>query len=615
MCGLGVTFDTRGSGRAQPWAVPTMRHRGPDAEAALALPEHDIVVEHCRLAIIDPDNPQASQPFTDPSGRYVLVYNGEVFNFRELRGELARRGVRFETESDTEVVLHAYLAYGEAAFARLRGMFALVIADRHTGELVAARDQIGVKPLYWAFRDGVFVAASEMRTMLAHPALSRELDPSAVVEYLAFGHANGERTLVAGMRQLEPGHLLRVRGANVDVEEYWDVLDGGAPPAGTHEEELRRLLDEAVAASLVSDVPVSMMLSGGLDSAVIAALAARHCDPARLTAYSVSFGLPSDESGAAAQLAGDLGIRHRDLRLTHEAMASGFDDWLATMDLPSANPTWIAVSHIARAVREDGGKVLLSGDGGDELFGGYSRWMTYLRFHQRWWRRAPRPLRRVGGFAARRFAGGLAGDIARRASENGDLFVGSRPFHDDDLARSLGPVGREAAAAWPPERGVVELRRRYDERAPNGDYLGWMSYVAVKRHLLEDYLTRLDRMGMTESVEGRVPLLDPELVRWAFRLPQELKVPGYEQKALFRRAVSPLLPSYIIERPKQGFCPPVADWAAPLLAHRLTTDSILVREGLLAKEAIEPLRAGRSDNASFSLWTAGTLSAWCERNL
>ncbi len=613
MCGLGVTFDTRGDGRAMPWALPTMRHRGPDGEAVAT--SAGLVLEHCRLAIIDPDNPQASQPFTDPSGRYTLVYNGEVFNFRRLRAELAGRGVRFETESDTEVVLHAYLTFGESAFARLRGMFALVLADHQTGELVAVRDQLGVKPLYWALRDGVFVAASEMRSMLAHPALSRDLDHHAVIEYLSFGHTNDDRTLIAGVRQLEPGHLLRVGAGGVQVAEYWDVLDGGPAPEGPPETELRRLLDEAVGASLVADVPISMMLSGGLDSGVIAALAARHTDPSKLTAYSVSFGLETDESHAAGRLAGDLGIRHRDLRLTQESLQADLDQWLSAMDLPSSNPTWIAVSAIAGAVHEDGGKVLLSGDGADELFGGYNRWMTYLRFHERYWRRVPRPLRRAAGLATRRAAGGLAGDIARRASENGELFVGSRPFHDDDLARSLGPAGQRALAGCSPAAPLATLRRRYDKRARDGDFLGWMSYVAVKRHLLGDYLTRLDRMGMNHSVEGRVPLLDPELARWAFRLPQSVKVPGYAPKALFRQAVKPLLPAYITQRPKQGFCPPVADWAAPLLAHRLTASSQLVAEGLLSKTAIEPLRAGRSDNASFSLWTIGTLAAWCEINI
>src|SRR5207245_5572358 len=193
------------------------------------------------------------------------------------------------------------------------------------------------------------------------------------------------------------------------------------------------------------DVPVSLMLSGGLDSSTIAALAANLAGPHDLTAYSVSFGLPNDESEAAERLASDLGLRYREIKLDEEVVRAEFDDWLNGLDVPTANPTWIAVSSIARAVHEDGIKVLLSGDGGDELFGGYNRWMTYLRFHDLVWSRTPSRLRRVGGRAVRPLARGLAGDIARRAANGGDLFVGSRPFHDDDLAQCLGPVALKAA--------------------------------------------------------------------------------------------------------------------------------------------------------------------------
>ncbi len=616
MCGIGVTFDSAGRGRGQPWAVPLMRHRGPDDERVLTDGGGQVALEHCRLAIIDPANPEAAQPFTDPTGRWVLVYNGELFNFRELRADLERRGVRFRTASDTEVVLESLIADGEDALAHFRGMFAFVLWDRETGELLAARDQLGVKPLYFALRDGVFVAASEMRAMVRHPALRPRLDPGGVVEYLAFGHTGAERTLVDGIQKLPPGHILRLRDRGLEVAEYWDVL----PPEpweadGTLEGELLDRLDEAVAASLVSDVPISMMLSGGLDSSAIAALAVRHVDPAELTAYSVSFGLPTDEASAAARLAGDLGIRHRELLLSEEALAQAFTPWLEQMDVPSANPTWIATSHIAQAVHEDGTKVLLSGDGGDELFGGYDRWMTYLRFHDRAWERTPSALRRLGGLATRPVLRGLAGDIARRARDGGELFVGSRPFHDDDLRRCLGSVGKEAAAAFPPERGMSELRRRFDERLPGGDYLAWMSYAALKTHLVDDYLARLDKLGMQHSVEGRVPLLDPLLARWAFGLTQQQKAPGYEQKAVFRRAVEPLLPDYITERPKQGFCPPVAAWSSSLMAERLNGASMLVDEGIVAPGAATALRREGSVGASFALWTLGTLTAWSERNL
>jgi len=615
MCGLGLAADLDRRGRARAWARPTMRHRGPDGEGVCTIDEHEIVLEHVRLAIIDPDNAEADQPFTDPTGRWVLVFNGEIFNFRELRAGLERRGVRFRTDSDTEVVLQSFIADGEAAFSTFRGMFAFVIADRETGDLVAARDQIGVKPLYWSLRDGLFLAASELRTVLAYPAARPRLDHTGVIRYLAFGHTGGERTLIEGVQQLPPGHGLRVRGGRCELFEYWDVVPAISAPTHAAAADLLALLDEAVAASLVSDVPVSLMLSGGMDSSTIAALAVRHVAPSELTAYSVSFGLANDESAVAARLAADLGIRHREITLTRQSLASGFDEWLRDLDVPCADPTWIAVSHIARNVRADGGKVLLGGDGGDELFGGYNRWMKYLRFHDQVWRRTPRPLRRAGGRAGQRLTSGLAQDISRRASEDGELFVGSRLFHDDDLVRYLGRSGRDAAAAESPGQALVDLRRRFDEKHPTGDYLAWMSYAALKTHLVEDFLARLDKMGMAESVEGRVPLLDPMLAQWAFRVPQSLKVPGYRSKAMFRQVAEPLLPDYITERPKQGFCPPVSDWASALISTRADGAGILAEEGLVVPDALARLAREPSANASFALWTLGTLSAWCAQNL
>jgi asparagine synthase (glutamine-hydrolysing) len=612
MCGLAASLDTQGRGRVQLWALPHMRHRGPDGAGTLVRPDAGLVFEHCRLAIIDPENREADQPFSDASGRWTIVYNGELFNFRELRGDLERRGVVFRTESDTEVLLQGLVLNGGAALPMLRGMFSFLLWDDERRELLAARDQIGVKPLYYTFADGLFIAASELRTILAHPSVRAKLDPTAVVEYLAFGYVSGERTLLEGVRKLPAGHALRVRDGRVDVFEYWDVL----PPDNLDErpvdEQLLEQLEAAVAAALVSDVPVSLMLSGGLDSSTIAALAARHTNPHDLTAYSVSFGLPDDESDAAARLAGDLGLRHREIRLSEEQVRAELDAWLGGLDVPTANPTWLAVSAIARAVHEDGGKVLLSGDGGDELLGGYNRWMTYLRFHDRVWGRTPRSLRRAGGALVGPFLGGLAGDIARRASEGGELFVNSRPFHDDDLRRFLGPVALEAAADEPPERPVERLRRRFDERYPNADYLAWMSYAALKTDLVEDYLVRLDTMGMRHSVEGRVPLLDPILARWAMAVPQREKIDGYRPKHLLRSSVASLLPTYVTNRPKQGFCPPVASWAEKAMARRGNQMGVLVDAGVIASAAADELRRDKSVGSDFALWGLGSLAAWSQ---
>lgn len=614
MCGIALTVDLDRRGRATPWALARLRHRGPDGDGTFVDPDRDVALEHCRLAIIDPDNPEADQPFSDPSGRWTIVYNGEIFNFRALRSELARRGVRFRTESDTEVLLLGYIHEGERILDRLRGMFAFAIWDRDERELFAARDQVGVKPFYYWLSDGIFAACSEMRPLLAHPSLRGGLDPAGVAQFLAFGNNPGERTLVEDVRRLLPGHCLSIRPGSISVRRYWDALSGPClRPEGNEVEGLRERLDDAVAASLVSDVPVGLMLSGGIDSSTIASLSVRHARAPELTAYSVAFGRPDDEVAAAARLAGDLGLRHRIVSVTEDEVRTGIEGWLADLDYPTANPTWIASSLIAQAAHGDGIKVLLSGDGGDELFGGYDRWMKYLRFHDTLWARTPKSLRRGVGTVARPLTRGLAGDIARRAGLGGELFVTSRPLHDDLLRRCLGPAGREAAQASPPDAEVAVLRRRFDEAVPDGDYLGWMSYLALRTSLVEDFLQRLDKMGMRSSVEGRVPLLDPELVRWAVGLPQAVKAPRYRQKALLRDAVAPLLPRYVLERPKQGFCPPVGSWVEEAIRSRATpADSPLFDQGILDRRETGGL-LGRRRNP-FAAWTVTTLLGWVAGN-
>ncbi len=617
MCGIAAMIDLHGRARAAPWALRALRHRGPDGEGTFTAPDGNVALEHTRLAIIDPDNPAANQPFTDRSGRWTMVYNGELFNFRELRTELERKGVVFVTQSDTEVLLEAFAREGIRILPRLRGMFAFVVYDRTTGEVFAARDQIGVKPFYYGRYNGLFIGCSELRPLLVSPGHQPSFDPAGVVEFLAFGDNPGERTLVDGVRKLLPGQFLRIRNGELRVHEYWDVIP--PPPSGHHAEdaagELLTKLDGAIAASLVSDVPLGLMLSGGIDSSAIAALAVRHVSARELTAYSVAFGRSDDEAEAAARFAHELGITHRVLHVTEDRIRAELESWLTDLDYPTGNPTWIACSFIAGAAAADGIKVLLSGDGGDELFGGYTRWMKYLRFHDTVWARLPSFGRRIAGTAVRPLLGGLAGDIARRASTGAGLFVPSRPFHDDLLHRCLGPAGHRAARSYPPEKIVDDLRRVFDERMPDGDYLAWMSYIALKTKLVEDFLQRLDKMGMRHSVEGRVPLLDPDVATWALSLPQAMKVPGFREKDLLRRAVAPVLPAYVLNRRKQGFCPPVASWCEQLLANRSArTTGPLFESGLLSPDCSFFLEQQRRRNP-FALWTLRLLIEWSEKNL
>ena len=608
MCGIAVALDGGAKGRAIPWALDQMRHRGPDGEDLWTTDDKAVSIEHCRLAIIDPSNTSADQPMWDPTDRYVISFNGEIFNFREIRGRLERLGVSFRTQSDTEVLLQGFIHKGSAILHELRGMFAFVIWDAKENSLFAARDQLGVKPLYYFDDGGLLVLASELRTMLEHPFIDKRMDVEGVLEYLAFGHTSLGRTIVDGVRSLPPGHALEVRDGILRTFEYWDALPPALPPPdpATVETTLLDLLNEAVASSLVSDVPLALMLSAGLDSSTVARIATDHVNPSDLLAYSVAFGQEDDEAYAAARLAADLGMAHRTISFSQHDLAGHFDEWSETLDVPCSNPTWLAVSAIAAAARADGIKVLIGGDGGDEIFGGYNRWMKYLRFHDYVWRRSPTGARRGIGRAVRRMTGGLAGDISRRAASGGDLFVGSRPFHDDQLQRLAGP----RATGVMVERPIQQLRDRFDEKNSSDDYLTWMSYASMKTHLVEDFLARLDKMGMRKSVEGRVPLLDPGLVRFAFTIPQQMKVGRYEPKKLFKNTVAPLLPDYILNRPKQGFCAPVGTWATQLLAQKRELDiSPLVDAGIV--DAAECNRLLHDpDTDSFSKWTLGSLVLW-----
>jgi asparagine synthase (glutamine-hydrolysing) len=618
VCGIAASVDLRQEGRAQAWALQMLRHRGPDGEGVFGTSDGNVVLEHTRLAIIDPDNAEANQPFHDASGRWTITYNGEIFNFRELRRDLERAGISFRTASDTEVVLLGFIHEGQRILDRLRGMFAFVIVDRETGDVFAARDPIGVKPFHYLVTDGVFAASSEVRPLLAYPRFVPSFDPAGIVEFLAFGDNPSERTIVHGVRKLLPGHFLQIHRGKISVQQYWDPrrsLYHADPPEDATAAALDRV-ESAVAAALVSDVAIGLMLSGGIDSSAIAALAVRHVPAAELTAYSVAFGRHDDEAEVALRLASELGIRHRVVRVTEDAIVSQFDDWLSDLDYPSGNPTWIASSFIADAAHSDGIKVLLSGDGGDELFGGYSRWMKYLRFHDRVWSRTPRLARRVAGSATRPFVRGLAADIARRAVNDAGLFVPSRPLHDDALRASLGPTGLAAALASPPEHRIDELRAQFAQHFDGADYLMWMSYVALKTKVVEDFLQRLDRMGMRHSVEGRVPLLDTELAQWALGVPQEVKVPRLRQKALLRAAVAPVLPEYVLDRPKQGFCPPVASWCQKLLDNGSSGGTgPLFDNGILRIGSSRGASAARGDRNAFGAWTMAMLVEWANRNL
>jgi asparagine synthase (glutamine-hydrolysing) len=589
-------------------------HRGPDDDGLFH--EGPVALAARRLSIIDLDG--GHQPIANEDGSCVVVQNGEIYNYRELKRELESRGHRFATDCDTEVLVHGYEEWGKAFFERLRGMFAIALWDKRRRRLLLARDRFGIKPLYYRHHDGGLSFASELKAMLEQPGFSREIDPQAVSAYLAFNSIPAPLTIFKEARKLLPGHLLVWEGGEVALRRYArpgpsptdEVRSGSADELAT---ELREVLDDSVRAHLVADVPVGVLLSGGVDSGGLAALASQHLDEP-LRTFSIGFEEQGfDELSRARLVAERYGTDHHELILRPDAVEL-FPKLVEAFDEPfgdsSALPTYL-VSELA--VGEV--KVALSGEGGDELFGGYYTYVADL-LARRVGRLAglARPLAealpsradRVGfDYKAKRFARAAALPPLERHHGWKEI------FSTQGRAELVGP----GASAWDP---LDLYRERYAE-TKDAPPLARMQDVDLGIYLVDDLLVKTDRLSMAHSLELRVPFLDSKVAEFAFALPTRLKVRGFAKKRLLRQALAPLLPREIVHGRKQGFSIPIAAWLrGPLepFAREVLAPSALARQGLLDPAAVTPLldrhKAGQED-LSRQIWGLMALTLWFDR--
>jgi asparagine synthase (glutamine-hydrolysing) len=582
MCGIVGIFDTRAR-RDVPRALvermnETQHHRGPDA-GGLHL-EPGIGLGHRRLSIIDLATGQ--QPLYNEDGTVCVIFNGEIYNFQSLIPELTRLGHTFRTKSDTEVIVHAWEAWGEACVERFRGMFAFALWDRTRETLFLARDRLGVKPLYYALLpDGMFVFGSELKALLAHGGLARDIDPYAVEEYFALGYVPEPRTILTGAAKLPPAHTLTLRRGDraPAVKEYWDVrftLDNRVTEADAGAELLGRL-EESVRLRMISDVPLGAFLSGGVDSsAVVATMAGLGAGP--VNTCSIAFADPAfDESTYAQQVADRYRTRHS----VHRVETDDFDlvDRLAELyDEPYADSSAIPTYRVCEVARRHV-TVALSGDGGDESFGGYRRYRLHLMEERL---RSPLPL------AVRRPVFGLLGrlypkaDWAPRVLRAKTTFeaLARDPvhayFHSVSVMRDAmrAELFTSAFRAKLGGYGALEVFRRHARRANHDDPLALIQYLDLKTYLVGDINTKVDRASMAHSLEVREPLMDHPLVEWLATLPSSLKIRGGQQKVLFKRAMESRLPNEILHRPKMGFAVPLAAWFRGPLRTRLR-DAVL----------------------------------------
>lgn len=621
MCGIAGYTDRSGVGsddRLIQRMTATLESRGPDAEGFLL--DGPVALGHRRLRIIDLEG--GGQPMSNEDGTVWVSFNGEIYNFRELRAELERAGHRFSTRSDTEAIVHAYEEFGDQCFTRLNGMFALAIWDAKNCRLVLARDRMGKKPLYYGCRDGEIVFGSELKALAEHPAISHETDLHALGRYLSFEFVPAPYAILKGTRKLPGGHLLIWESGRSEVRRYWDVTFGECPwpDEASAAEALRDCLAAAVQRRLVSDVPLGVLLSGGVDSSGIAALAARSVT--RLRTFSIAFNEPSfDESQYARQVAAALGTEHTEARFSIEALLECIPRIFDYVDEPLADasllPTYLLCQQTRQAVT-----VALGGDGGDELFLGYPTFAA-SRLADRY-RRLPSSVRRGVTAMVDHLPvseGNLSFDFKARQFLKGLEYP--PPIQDQvwlgafTREEALAVLTGEARDAMRLDDPYVELVRDTGNCSAR-DRIEALAYHYMRYYLAEGVLTKVDRASMANSLEVRAPLLDPEVVEFATHVPVEWKMGG-GGKRLLKQALAPLLPREIVRRPKKGFGIPLTGWLRrelrPLCDELLDEERIR-RQGLFDLAAVRRLlmehREGQRDNRK-PLWTLLAFQLWLSR--
>ncbi len=602
-------------------ALAMIAHRGPDDEGVRVSPDRDVVLGHRRLSIIDTSS-AGHQPMANADSSLWIVYNGEVYNFPELRAELEALGHRFTSRTDTEVILRGYQEFGEAIVPRLRGMFAFAIHDMRRRLLFLARDRMGIKPLYYCQADGAFVFGSEIRPVVELAGIEKRLNAPALREYLAFGKVYPPATMFEGVMKLPAAHTATVTADGMALRAYWNPYQ---QPITRHDDrdvaawaaDVRELLAESVSLRMISDVPVGVFLSGGVDSTANVAMMSR-AGGGNVHTFTAGFegAAAYDEREFARDAAAHFGCRHEELEISRRDLADKLPAIASYLDEPVADPTVIPIFFLSRMARASGAIVILNGDGGDELFAGYRKHLRYMRLAPYWrglnmlprWTRAG--LAAIGRGVG---LGGVASDLLDRAARDVEMYVGA-----------TGPLKGTppfAEVLHQPDDlyGAVRAARREFLRQRRGtSYAEWLAYWGLRSEVENVFLYRADRMGMANSIEIRVPFLDHHMVELALQMPQRLKYQGGETKFILKKALEGIVPDRFLYRRKQGFCVPLREWTGGLIDDQIRR--VLPRMssdwGTPSRQFIDGalgLVGGAADRDGALSWMLFNLAVWYEQ--
>ena len=613
MCGicgkLNFDRDNRVSQQLLKAMADSIAHRGPDDDGYYL--SGQVGLGFRRLSIIDLAG--GHQPLSNEDETVWIVFNGEIYNYQELREDLLKKGHVFRTKADTEVIVHLYEEYGEAGIQSLRGMFAFAIWDQKQQKLLLARDRVGIKPLYYAVTSQSVVFASEMKAILVDPQIKREILPSTVDRFLTFGYVPGEETLLKGIYKLPPASFMVVKNGETEIKQYWDLhFSASSVTLKDAEEQLLEILEESVRLHMIADVPVGFLLSGGVDSTAMLSLASRKTDRP-ISSYTVGFANSgfADERPFARLAAKKYGSEHHEISISSKEFADFLPKYVWHMEEPVCEPPAVALYYVSKLARNYV-KVLISGEGGDEAFAGYPNYRAML-----WIER----IKRMAG----PLTGALSGTLSLLYSLTGYWRLGNylpllkAPFESYYYSRSSSPFRFFNAHSQELYSGdfSASTSKQYSlrpvtqllEQNRSDDLLSRMLYVDTRTWLPDDLLVKADKMTMANSVELRVPLLDHKLLEFAATLPSNFKINGFSMKYVAKRCLAKQIPVEILERKKAGFPVPYENWLRTDLRDSVSNillDRETINRGYFNKSAVEKLvrdncRSGDYAKEIFSL--------------
>jgi asparagine synthase (glutamine-hydrolysing) len=583
-----------------------IRHRGPDDEGIYV--SGPVGLGHRRLSIIDLNTGQ--QPISNEDGTIWVVFNGEIYNYKELTAFLVSKGHQFRTATDTEVLVHLYEEFGEEMLPKLRGMFGFAIWDDKAKTLLLARDRLGIKPIYYHWDNQALLFASEVKAILADPSVAANVDPAGLLTFLTYFYSPGEKTLFKGINKLAPGHYLTVKNGELKITQYWDLsYEKPTHPANLNESmsQLTELLRDTVRQHMISDVPVGVLLSGGVDSTAMLSFAVEQTDKP-VSTFTIGFdgNLCTDERPYAKLAADKYGTRHYEMSIRSEDFLDFLPKYVWHMEEPVCEPPAVALYYVSKLARDNNVKVLISGEGGDEAFAGYQNYRNLV-----WLERIKRMLGPLARPASA-FAQGL-GSLGpfRRLRKYAPLMA--MPLEKYYYSRTSSPFqyfNRKQKSLLTGDflqslngNSPAQTAERYFATVAGCADLDRMLYVDSKTWLPDDLLIKADKMTMANSVELRVPLLDHKVLEFAAALPASSKLRGFTMKYILKKALTERVPAAIRNRRKTGFPVPYEDWLRKDLKQTVwavLSDPKAVQRGYFRQDAVEGLLKANSNGSNYS---------------